>query len=148
MARQHASQAEVDNVSETGRNSESRRARSVFAELDVVDVEFTGAAKNRILCVYLEKNAEGEQLKTAETQKNCNSKQAAAENPASEEDAEEAEPPIIIRSDSAKGELDMQQLSWLTHEDCAAFSAILEPAGVEDLISRRRIHAGSQLARS
>ena len=27
--------------------------------LDVVDVEFTGQAKNRTLCVYLEKNAEG-----------------------------------------------------------------------------------------
>src|SRR5450631_2183428 len=27
--------------------------------LEVVDVEFTGSAKSRTLCVYLEKNAEG-----------------------------------------------------------------------------------------
>ncbi len=45
-----------------------RVARSLG--LDVVDVEFTGAAKSRTLCVYLEKNAAGraEQAKLAAEQ--------------------------------------------------------------------------------
>ena len=33
--------------------------------LDVVDVEFTGTAKSRTLCIYLEKNAEGRAAQAA-----------------------------------------------------------------------------------
>ena len=33
--------------------------------LDVVDAEFTGTAKSRILCIYLEKNAQGRAAQAA-----------------------------------------------------------------------------------
>ncbi len=81
--------------------------------LDVVDLEFTGPAKDRILRVTLEKNAEGRaQLK------------AAAEAGA------EGLPEKLL-----EGSLTVEQLSGVTHEDCAAFSrdfgVLLD---VEDLI--------------
>jgi ribosome maturation factor RimP len=95
--------------------------------LEVVDVEFTGSAKSRTLCVYLEKNAAG---RKAEVDK------AAAQLAAAETDPEAAaEVTAAVPERFAKGELDMQQLSWLTHEDCAAFSrdfgTLLD---VEDLV--------------
>jgi ribosome maturation factor RimP len=95
--------------------------------LEVVDVEFTGSAKSRTLCVYLEKNAEG---RKAQVDK------AAAQLAAAETDPETAaEVAAALPERFATGELDMQQLSWLTHEDCAAFSrdfgTLLD---VEDLV--------------
>jgi len=93
--------------------------------LDVVDVEFTGAAKNRILCVYLEKNAEG---RRAEAKQAAAQLAAAAEHP-------EADVPLAVPERFANGDLNPEHLSWLTHEDCAAFSrdfgTLLD---VEDLI--------------
>lgn len=82
--------------------------------LDVVDVEMTGSAKDRILRVALEKNAEGRaQLK------------AAAEAHA------EGLPEKLL-----EGSLTVEQLSGVTHEDCAAFSrdfgVLLD---VEDLVA-------------
>jgi ribosome maturation factor RimP len=71
--------------------------------LEVVDVEFTGQAKSRILCVYLEKNALGRAAKVAEL--------AAGS-------LEEGAVPERYET----GELNPLQLSWLTHEDCAEFS--------------------------
>jgi ribosome maturation factor RimP len=92
-----------------------RAAERVAAShgLDVVDIEFTGSAKERALRVSLEKNAEGRaQLKAA----------AAA-------GAEEL--PERLR----EGSLSIEQLSGVTHEDCAAFSrdfgVLLD---VEDLV--------------
>jgi ribosome maturation factor RimP len=84
--------------------------------LDVVDVEFTGQAKSRVLCVYLEKNAAGRaaQAKVAKSQL-----AALAADPESEIPAEEL---VSVPDKFAKGELDPEHLSWLTHEDCAAFS--------------------------
>lgn len=81
--------------------------------LDVVDVEFAGSAKDRTLRVFLEKNAEGRaQLKAAA--------QAGAEGL-----------PHLL----AEGRLTVEQLSGVTHEDCAAFSrdfgVLLD---VEDLV--------------
>ena len=68
--------------------------------LDVVDIELTGTAKDRTLRVTLEKNAEGRaQLK------------AAAEAHA------ESLPGKLL-----EGSLTVEQLSGVTHEDCAAFS--------------------------
>lgn len=68
--------------------------------LDIVDIEFTGSAKDRILRVALEKNAEGRaQLK------------AAAEAHA------EGLPERLL-----EGSLAVEQLSGVTHEDCAEFS--------------------------
>lgn len=81
--------------------------------LDVVDIEFAGTAKDRTLRVSLEKNAEGRaQLKAA----------AAAHA--------EGLPERLL-----EGSLAVEQLSGVTHEDCAAFSrdfgVLLD---VEDLV--------------
>jgi len=92
-----------------------RAAERVAAShgLDVVDIEFAGTAKDRTLRVALEKNAEGRvQLK------------AAAEAGA------EGLPERLL-----EGSLTVEQLSGVTHEDCAAFSrdfgVLLD---VEDLV--------------
>jgi ribosome maturation factor RimP len=81
--------------------------------LDVVDIEFAGSKKERTLRVALEKNAEGRaQLKAAAA--------AGAEGL-----------PERLR----EGSLRIEQLSGVTHEDCAAFSrdfgVLLD---VEDLV--------------
>jgi ribosome maturation factor RimP len=81
--------------------------------LDVVDVEFIGPAKERTLRIFLEKNAEGRAaLKAA----------IAA--------GAEGLPERLI-----EGKLSVEQLSGITHEDCAEFSrdfgVLLD---VEDLI--------------
>jgi ribosome maturation factor RimP len=68
--------------------------------LDVVDVEFAGTAKERILRVFLEKNAEGRaRLKD----------EIAA--------GTEGLPERLV-----EGTLSPEQLSGITHEDCAEFS--------------------------
>ncbi len=81
--------------------------------LDLEDIEFIGPAKERTLRVYLEKNAEGRaQLKAA----------IAA--------GMEGLPERLV-----EGSLSVEQLSGVTHEDCAAFSrdfgVLLD---VEDLV--------------
>jgi ribosome maturation factor RimP len=81
--------------------------------LDVVDVEFSGRGSERILRVALEKDAEGRaQLKASVA--------AGAEG---------------LPERLAEGRLSVEQLSGITHEDCAAFSrdfgVLLD---VEDLI--------------
>ncbi len=81
--------------------------------LDLVDIEFIGPAKERILRIFLERNAEGRaQLKAA----------IAA--------GAEALPERLL-----EGRLSIDQLSGITHEDCAGFSrdfAVL--LDVEDMI--------------
>ena len=81
--------------------------------LDVVDVELAGSAKDRALRVLLEKNAEGRaKLKAAA--------EAGREG---------------LPHDLAGGRLAVEQLSGITHEDCAIFSrdfgTLLD---VEDLV--------------
>jgi ribosome maturation factor RimP len=81
--------------------------------LDVVDVEFSGKAKERTLRVTLEKNAEERaKLKAAA--------EAGAEG---------------LPERFAEGRLSVEQLSGITHEDCASFSrdfgVLLD---VEDLV--------------
>ncbi len=81
--------------------------------LDVVDLEFIGPVKERTLRIYLEKDAEGRaQLKAA----------IAA--------GIEGLPERLV-----EGRLSVEQLSGVTHEDCAAFSrdfgVLLD---VEDLV--------------
>jgi len=97
--------------------------------LDVVDVEFTGQAKARTLCVYLEKNASG---RAAQANVAREQLAALAANPESGIAAEDL---VVVPEKFAKGELDAEHLSWLTHEDCAAFSrdfgTLLD---VEDLV--------------
>jgi ribosome maturation factor RimP len=80
------------------RNAAQRVAAS--HGLDVVDLEFTGSAKERILRVFLEKNAEGRQRLKAEIA-------AGAEG---------------LPERLVEGTLSPEQLSGITHEDCAEFS--------------------------
>ena len=86
--------------------------------LDVVDIEFIGTAKERTLRIYLEKNAEGR------------AKLKAAIGVAAEEGSAERLPERL-----REGRLAVEQLSGVTHEDCAAFSrdfgVLLD---VEDLV--------------
>jgi len=81
--------------------------------LDLVDIEFIGPAKERTLRIFLEKNAGGRaKLKTAI--------EAGAEG---------------LPERLVEGRLSVEQLSGITHEDCAAFSrdfgVLLD---VEDLV--------------
>jgi ribosome maturation factor RimP len=81
--------------------------------LDVVDLEFAGPAKERVLRVFLEKNAEGRAQLKAEIAAGV-----------------EGLPERLV-----EGKLSVEQLSGVTHEDCAAFSrdfgVLLD---VEDLV--------------
>jgi ribosome maturation factor RimP len=83
--------------------------------LDVVDLEFIGPAKERTLRIFLEKNAEGRAKLKAELLAG----QGDPDLPAS----------------LLEGTFSPEQLSGITHEDCAAFSrdfgVLLD---VEDLI--------------
>jgi ribosome maturation factor RimP len=85
--------------------------------LDVVDMEFLGPVKERILRVFLEKNAEGRARLKAEI------------TAAASEGREDL--PERLR----EGKLSPEQLSGITHEDCAEFSrdfgVLLD---VEDLV--------------
>ncbi len=81
--------------------------------LDVVDVEFAGSEKERVLRVYLEKNAEARERLKAEIAAGV-----------------EGLPERLV-----EGKLSPEQLSGITHEDCAEFSrdfGVL--ADVEDLV--------------
>ena len=95
--------------------------------LDVVDVEFSGTAKQRTLCIYLEKDHAG---RAAFTAKAMEQQQIIVANPEADID-----PTFAMPERFTSGELNPEQLSWLTHEDCAAFSrdfgTLLD---VEDLI--------------
>lgn len=86
--------------------------------LDVVDLEFTGTAKERTLRISLEKNAAGREQLKSELEA-----ATAAGNP-------ERLPERLV-----EGKLSVEQLSGVTHEDCANFSrdfgTVLD---VEDLI--------------
>jgi ribosome maturation factor RimP len=90
--------------------------------LDVVDIEFIGPAKERTLRVYLEKNAEERaRLKTAI---------------AAGEENEDLPKRLLHEVQEGTVNLDrLEQLSGVTHEDCAAFSrdfgVLLD---VEDLV--------------
>jgi ribosome maturation factor RimP len=93
--------------------------------LDVVDLEFIGPAKERTLRIYLEKNAEGRARLKAEIA-------AAAAG-----EGNEALPERLVQ-EVHEGTLSpdrLEQLSGITHEDCAGFSrdfgVLLD---VEDLV--------------
>jgi len=97
-----------------------RTAERVAAShgLEVVDIEFTGPPRDRILRVTLEKNAEGRAKLKASL--------AAARN----EDRPKDLPEKLV-----EGSLAVEQFSGVTHEDCAEFSrdfgVLLD---VEDLV--------------
>jgi ribosome maturation factor RimP len=89
--------------------------------LDVVDVEFVGGGKHRVLRVSIEKDAAGRARLAAEAK-------AAAERGDTNEDG--AVPAAVLR-----GELSTEHLSGITHEDCERFSHDFGTViDVEDLI--------------
>jgi ribosome maturation factor RimP len=95
--------------------------------LDVVDIEFTGPAKDRLLRVFLEKNAEGRARLKAEIA-NGGATEAIGLPGRLIEGALNGE-------NGSSGGLALDQLSCITHEDCTAFSrdfgVLLD---VEDLV--------------
>jgi ribosome maturation factor RimP len=89
--------------------------------LEVVDVEFVGGGKHRVLRVSIEKNAEGRARLAAEGK-------AAAERGDANQDG--ALPTAVLR-----GELSPEHLSGVTHEDCERFSHDFGTViDVEDLV--------------
>jgi ribosome maturation factor RimP len=98
-------------------------ARRVAAShgLEVVDVEFGGGGKHRTLTVSVEKDAAGR----------AERKQRYAAPEALEAAVEAGELPARFGS----GTVNLDQLSWVTHEDCEAFSSDFGPVlDVEDLV--------------
>ncbi len=91
--------------------------------LDVVEIEFIGPAKERTLRVYLEKNAEER------------AKLKAVIEAGAEGGIPIGELPERLIQETQAGKLKIEQLSGVTHEDCAAFSrdfgVLLD---VEDLV--------------
>jgi len=91
--------------------------------LDVVDIELAGPAKERILRVFLEKDAEGR------------AKLKAAIEAGARKEAKVGELPEHLIQETLAGKLKVEQLPGITHEDCAAFSrdfgVLLD---VEDLV--------------
>lgn len=88
--------------------------------LDVVDLEYVSAAKQRALRVFVEKNAV-ERARLAEAARVAGEEAAASEG--------------LIPAAVAKGALTMDQLAWVTHEDCEQFSVDFGTLiDVEDLV--------------
>ena len=96
--------------------------------LDLVEIELAGPSKERVLRVFLEKNAEGRaKLKAAiEAEAAGDGKTAGA--------AIKDLPERFVK-EAREGTLSLEQFSGITHEDCAAFSrdfgVLLD---VEDLV--------------
>ena len=89
--------------------------------LEVVDAEFVGGGKHRVLRVSIEKDAAGRARLAAEAK-------AAAERGDANEDG--ALPAAVLR-----GELSTEHLSGVTHEDCERFSHDFGTViDVEDLV--------------
>ncbi len=91
--------------------------------LDVVDVELTGSGKERVLRVGLEKDAA------------CRA--ALKQQIAAAGEAELAELPVALREGtlSRRSNFNLGQLSFVTHEDCSAFSRDFSVLlDVEDLV--------------
>jgi ribosome maturation factor RimP len=88
--------------------------------LDVVEIEYVSASKQRALRVFVEKNA-AERARLAEA-----AKVAGAGNA-----AEEGLIPVAV----ATGQVTMDQLAWVTHQDCEEFSVDFGTlVDVEDLV--------------
>jgi ribosome maturation factor RimP len=88
--------------------------------LEVVEIEYVSAAKQRALRVFVEKNAV-ERARLAE----------AAKDAGTESAAEEGLIPLAV----AEGQLTMDQLAWVTHQDCEQFSVDFGTlVDVEDLV--------------
>jgi ribosome maturation factor RimP len=116
-------QAAVSGMGTMAKLDEIRLAAERVAAsygLDVVDVEFLGPAKERTLRILLEKNAAGRAAF-----------KAALEEAANRHDEASSLPERLL-----EGTLKVEQLSCISHEDCANFSrdfgVLLD---VEELVS-------------
>jgi ribosome maturation factor RimP len=88
--------------------------------LEVVEVEFIPAAKQRALRIFVERNAT-ERARLAEAARVAGAESAAEEG--------------VIRVAVAKGQITMDQLAWVTHQDCEQFSVDFGTlVDVEDLV--------------
>ncbi|HEY3988954.1 MAG TPA: ribosome maturation factor RimP [Acidobacteriaceae bacterium] len=89
--------------------------------LEVVDVEFVGGGKHRVLRVSIEKDAAGRERLAAEAK-------AAAERGAGGDEG-------VVPAAVLRGELSTEHLSGVTHEDCERFSQDFGTViDVEDLV--------------
>lgn len=92
--------------------------------LEVVDVEFVGGGKHRVLRASIEKDAAGRARLAQEAA-------ALAERVAAGEAADEGAVPAAV----LRGELSTEHLSGVTHEDCEQFSHDFGTViDVEDLV--------------
>ena len=111
------------------RNAAERVAAS--HGLEVVDIELTGPAKDRTLRVTLEKNAAGRAELKARLAALRDEARNEAQDGARDEDGPQELPVKLM-----EGSLAVEQLSGVTHEDCAEFSrdfgVLLD---VEDLVA-------------
>jgi len=93
--------------------------------LDVVEIEYVSASKQRALRVFVEKNA-AERAKLAEAARLAGEQDAAADDPTIGG---------LIPAAVAEGALTMDQLAWVTHSDCELFSVDFGTlVDVEDLV--------------
>ncbi|MGA3372243.1 MAG: ribosome maturation factor RimP [Terracidiphilus sp.] len=95
--------------------------------LDLVDIELAGPSKERVLRVFLEKNAGGRARLKAALEARLAGEDGLGEGI--------AELPARLIAETQVGKFRVEQLSGVTHEDCAAFSrdfgVLLD---VEDLV--------------
>ena len=107
---------DVDRIRATGQRVAASHG------LDVVEIEFSGGAKHLTLRVFIEKNAE-------ERRKLWEQAESAGDSGA------DSNPHLKSEMRGTQGRGGMEQLSGVTHEDCATFSrdfgTVLD---VEDLI--------------
>jgi ribosome maturation factor RimP len=88
---------------------------AAFSGLEIVDVEFHGGGKGRVLRIFIEKNAEGRR--------------------ALEQQLAAAEPAAVAAGGLGRLVANSDQLSGVTHEDCANYSRELGTIlDVEDAI--------------
>jgi ribosome maturation factor RimP len=90
--------------------------------LDVVEVEFLGGSKHRVLRVFIEQNAEQRARRAEEANKKLN------------DGAAQGEERSLLAHLGAEG-IPLDQLAWITHEDCERFSRDFGVViDVEDLV--------------
>jgi ribosome maturation factor RimP len=90
--------------------------------LDVVEIEYLGGSKQRVLRVFIEQNAE-QRARRAEEASNKLKEGAAAEEEQS-----------LLEHLGSEG-IALDQLAWVTHEDCERFSRDFGTViDVEDLV--------------
>jgi ribosome maturation factor RimP len=88
--------------------------------LEVVEIEYVPAAKQRALRVFVEKNA-AERARLAESVRAAGVESAA----------DDGSVPVAV----AQGQITMDQLAWVTHQDCEQFSVDFGTlVDVEDLV--------------